>query len=137
MEYKTIRPVALTVVPGTSVTIVIPQINLNNGKHIGLEFCLFEADKTNYNTLIEGIEPVLLQIGINGTSYVVENRKGNILYADKLLIGYCYRLIYGNNGAAATDGTTGLVEHFLCVNSPCCSKSYNPANTTPPTPTTP
>lgn len=127
------KPIALTVVSGTSVTITIPEVFLKDGCFLNLEFCLAKPDLVKYKDLIIGNEVVLIQNGIGGTSYVVEDKKADIFYADSLILGYCYRLVWGNNGPATTDGATGLVAHFLNLNTPCCARKFNPANVVIPT----
>ena len=128
MEAKCIRPIALTVVSGVSATIVIPEQFLKDGKFFNLSFVLSEVDRMTFRDLIEGNEVVSIMNGVGGTSYVLENSVADIFYSDRLHIGYCYRIRWGNNGAASSDGTTGLVQHFLCLNTPCCSRPFNPAN---------
>lgn len=130
---KKLRPIDLTITSGTSVIITIPEVFLKDGKYFDLIFCLTEAERVKFRDLIVGNEVVTIQNGVGGTAYVLEDNKADIFYADLLRLGWCYRLRWGNNGAATTDGTTGLVGHFLNLNTPCCARKYNPANTAIPT----
>jgi hypothetical protein len=127
-----IRPIALTVVSGVSVVITMPPQFLKSGKHFDLEFILSEPDRIKYRDLIEGTEVVTIMNGIGGAAYVLENNLADIFYSDLLRLGYIYRLRWSNNGAANTAGTTGLVGHFLNLNTPCCARRFNPANTVVP-----
>lgn len=126
---NTIKPIALTVVSGVSVVITIPEQFLKDGKFFNLLFCLSEADKVKFKDLITGIEVVTIQNGVGGTSYVLEDNVADIFYADLLKLGWCYRIRWGNNGPATTDGTVGGIGHFLNLNTPCCARKFNPANT--------
>lgn len=126
---NTVKPIALTVVSGVSVVITIPQIFLKDGKCFNLLFCLNEADKVKFKDLITGIEVVTIQNGVDGTANVLEDNVADIFYSDLLKLGWCYRLRYGNNGPANSVGTAGGVAHYLNLNTPCCARRYNPANT--------
>lgn len=132
MENRKIKPIALTIVSGTSVTIVIPPQFLKNGKFFDLEFCLSEVDRVAFRDLIEGIEVVTIQNGVGGVSYVLENSSGNVFYADRLRLGFCYRLRWGNNGPSIQTGQVAAIPHFINLNTPCCSRPYDPANNTIP-----
>lgn len=124
-----LRPIDLIVTSGTSVVIVVAEVFLKDGKHFDMPFCLSNANKVKYKDLITGVEVVTIQNGVGGTAYVVEDKKFDIFYSDSLVLGYCYRLVWGNNGPATTDGSTGLVGHFGNLNTPCCARKFNPANT--------
>lgn len=128
-----IKPIALTVTSGVSVVITIPEQFLKDGRFFNLEFCLSKPDLVKFRDLITGVEVVTIQNGIAGTAYVLEDNVADIFYSDLLRIGWCYRIRWGNNGPATTDGTTGLVGHFLNLNTPCCARKFNPANTVIPT----
>lgn len=128
-DERTIIPIALTITSGVSVAITIPEQFLKNGKHFNLLFCLSCPDEVKFRDLIEGNEPVTIINGVGGTAYILENSAANIFYADRLHLGFCYRLRWGNNGPANTAGTTGLVAHFLNLNTPCCARGFDPANT--------
>lgn len=131
MERKCLKPIDITVVSGTSVTITIPEIFLRKGKIHTLVFCLTEAEFVKFKSVI-GTEVVLIQNGAGGISYVLEDNSGDIFYADKLLIGFEYRIKFGNNGPAVQTGSVGLISHFINLNTPCCSRAYDPGNTTVP-----
>lgn len=126
---KKLRPIDLTITSGTSVIITVPEIFLKDGKFFDMPFCLTEADEVKFRDLIIGTEVVSIKNGVTGTAYVLEDSTGDIFYADLLRLGWCYRIRWGNNGPADTAGTTGLVGHFLNLNTPCCARKYNPANT--------
>lgn len=128
-ECRTLRPIDIIVSSGVSVVIVIPEVFLKDGKFFNLLFCLTEAERVKFRDLITGIEVVTIQNGVGGNAYVLEDNTADIFYADLLQIGWCYRIRWGNNGPATTDGTTGLVGHFLNLNTPCCARKFNPANT--------
>lgn len=130
---KTLKPIDLIVTSGTSVVIVVPEVFLKDGRFFNLLFCLSDANKVKFRDLITGTEVVTIQNGVAGTAYVLEDNTADIFYADLLRLGWCYRIRWGNNGPAVTAGTTGLVGHFLNLNTPCCARKYNPANTVIPT----
>lgn len=130
-----VEPIDITIVSGTSVTIVIPPVFLKNGCFLNLKFCLSKPDLVAFRDLIVGTEVVAIQNGVGGTIYVLEDNTANIFYADLLKLGWCYRLKWGNNGPSTTPGTAGGVAHFFNCNTPCCARRYNPANTEiPPVP---
>lgn len=129
---NTIEPISLTVISGTSVIITIPEQFLKDGKCFNLLFCLSRPDLVKFKDLITGTEVVTIQNGVGGTSYVLEDKNADIFYADLLCLGFCYRLKFGNNGPAVQAGTVGLIAHFLNLNTPCCARKFNPANTTIP-----
>lgn len=130
-----IKPIDLTIVSGTSCAITIPPLFLKDGCMTTLEFCLTKPDLVKYRDLLTGTEVVTLTNGVGGTSYVLEDNAADVFYADKLLLGYCYRLRFGNNGPAIQTGQTAGIGHFINLNTPCCSRKYNPANTViPPIP---
>lgn len=129
---NTVEPIDITITSGTSVVITIPPVFLKDGCHLNLLFCLTRPDFVKFKDLITGTEVVTIKNGVAGDEYVLEDKKADIFYADSLCIGYCYRLVWGNNGPANTQGTTGLVGHFLNLNTPCCARKFNPANTTIP-----
>lgn len=131
-----VEPIDITVVSGVSVTITIPPVFLKDGCFLNLLFCLTKPDLVTFRDLITGTEVVTIQNGVGGTAYVLEDKKADIFYSDSLQLGYCYRLVWGNNGPSTTPGTAGGVAHFLNLNTPCCARKYNPANTViPPVPT--
>lgn len=130
-EEKILRPIDITVVPGVTLTITIPQIFLKKGKCHTLKFCLTEAEIVKLKSATR-TEAVLIQNGVGGISYVLEDSSGDIFYADKLLLGFCYRIKFGNNGPAVQAGTVGLIAHFININTPCCSIGIDPANATIP-----
>jgi hypothetical protein len=117
------------------VVITIPPQFLRPGKHLDLDFVLSEPDRVAFRDLIEGTEIVTVMNGIGGSAYVLENCLADIFYADRLHLGFCYRLRWSNNGPANVSGTTGLVGHFINLNTPRCARGFNPANTViPPVP---
>jgi len=129
---RIIRPISITAVPGELVTVIIPAIELFNGKTIELCFSLYEEDLEVFRNNLQGNEIVNIQNGLGSAAapapvYAVENRIGNVLYSDKLFLGRLYRLAFGNNGPVAPDAA-GLA-HFLCYNSPCVSRPFDGANT--------
>lgn len=128
-----VEPIDITVVSGTSVVITIPQVFLKDGCFLNLKFCLNKPDLIEFRDLIVGTEVVTIQNGVGGTAYVLEDNTADIFYADLLKLGWCYRLKFGNNGPANSLGTAGGVAHFLNLNTPCCARKYNPANTAIPT----
>lgn len=129
---NTLTPIDLIVTSGTSVVIVVSQVFLKDGKFFNMPFCLSEANRVKFRDLITGTEVVTIQNGVAGNAYVLEDNTADIFYADLLRLGWRYRVRWGNNGPATTDGTTGLVGHFLNLNTPCYARKYNPANTTIP-----
>lgn len=129
---NTIEPISLTVTSGTSAVITIPEQFLKDGKCFNLLFWLSRPDLVKFKDLITGTEVVTVQNGVGGISYVLEDNNADIFYADLLRIGWCYRLKFGTNGPAVQAGTVGLIAHFLNLNTPCCARRYNPANTTIP-----
>lgn len=126
---KTLKPIDITVVSGVSIIITIPEVFLKDGKCFNLLFCLTDAELVKFKDLITGIEVVSIQNGVGGITYVLEDNVADIFYADLLKIGWCYRIRFGNNGPAVQTGTVGLIGHFLNLNTPCCARKYNPANT--------
>lgn len=129
-----IKPIDITVTSGVSVVITIPPQYLKDGKCFNLLFCLSKPDLVKFRDLITGTEVVSIQNGVAGTTYVLEDKNADIFYADLLRIGFCYRLKWGNNGPAVQTGQVGLIAHFLNLNTPCCARRFNPANTAiPPT----
>lgn len=134
---NTLEPIDITVTSGTSVVITIPPVFLKDGCHLNLLFCLTKPDLVKFRDLIVGTEVVTIQNGVAGDSFVLEDKKADIFYADSLVIGYCYRLVWGNNGPSIQTGQVGGIGHFLNLNTPCCARKFNPANTVIPPITTP
>jgi hypothetical protein len=132
-----IRPISLTITTGTSLVIVIPPQFLKPGKFFDLEFVLSQPDFVNFRDLVQGTEIVSIANGVGGTEYVLETCTGDIFYADRLRLCFCYRLRWSNNGPVSN--TAGLLAHFINLNTPCCARAFNPANTAipPATPATP
>lgn len=128
-EKKIVKPIDISVTVGESVVVTIPQQYLKNGCFLNLLFCLSKPDLVEFQNLITGTEVVIIKNGPTGEGYVLEDNTANIFYADLLKIGYCYRLKFGNNGPANNTGSTGAVAHFINLNTPCCARRYNPANT--------
>lgn len=126
---RALRPIDITVTSGTSVAITVPEQFLKDGRFFRLIFCLSQPDLVKFRDLITGTEVVTIVNGVGGNAYVMLDRFADILYADLLHLGREYCIVWGNNGPADSQGTTGLVAHFLCVNSPCCARRFNPANT--------
>lgn len=118
---KTLRPIDITVVPGTQVTIVIPEVFLHKGKCFTLAFCLTKAEVVKYST-ITGTEPVFIQNGVTGTIDQLLDNAGDLFYGDKLLRDFCYRIRFGNNGLPSS------VPHWINLNTPRCSRAYDPNN---------
>jgi len=133
MENRPIRPIDITVVSGSSVVITIPEVFLRNGKHYSLLFELTPPELVKFHDLITGSEVVSIKNGVCGESCVLMCSTGNIFYADRLHLGRCYRLRYGNNAPANTEGTAGGVKHFINLNTPHCARGYDPANNVIPT----
>lgn len=119
-----LKPIDLTVVPDTSVTIVIPQIGLENGKVFRLDFKLTPLVEEKLDTAT-GTEAVSIQNGVGGTVYPLDTRLGNVFYADRLIPCEKYRIGYGNNGAP------GGVQHFQDLETKEKASAYNPGNATP------
>ena len=121
-----VKPIKLVVDCGKSVIVTVPKMCLKNGCHLNLCFILKCENLEEYRK-ITGIEIVKIQNGENGKVYILEDNKANVFYADLLLLRYDYRLRFGNNGATDKDGKGGL-GHFLNLNTPCCARPYDPAN---------
>ena len=121
-----VKPIKLVVNPSKDVIITVPKMCLKNGCHLNLCFILHCENLEEYRK-ITGIEVVKIQNGENGKIYILEDNKANIFYADLLLLNYKYRLRFGNNGAVDINGKGGL-GHFLNLNTPCCARPYDPAN---------
>jgi len=128
MEDRLLRPIDITVTSGTSVVITIPEVFLRNGRHYSLLFDLTGPELVKFRDLIEGNEVVTIKNGVSGNACVLMCSSGNIFYADRLHLGRCYRLRYGNNGPANTGGTSGGVRHFIALNTPRCARGFDPAN---------
>ncbi|MCL2002753.1 MAG: hypothetical protein FWG72_01970 [Oscillospiraceae bacterium] len=124
---KFLNPIDITVVPGATLTITIPEIGLENGLVRTLKYCLTRAAQIKMNTAT-GTEVVSIMNGAGGTVYPLLTRLGNIFYADKLRRCFEYRIAYGNNGAPAG------VQHFISFNTPKCAWGYDPSNATPSVP---
>ena len=124
------QPIDVTVVPSTSFTVVIPEIDLENGDVHTLIYKLTRPEQIKADSAV-GTEQVFIQNGAGGTSYPLGTLLGNIFYADRLIIGREYRIAFGNNGFPAA------VQHFECLNTPKVANPYNPGNATIPTPTAP
>lgn len=126
---RCLKPIDITVVPGTSVVITVPEQFLKDGKCFDLLFCLSEADRVKFRDLITGTEVVTIQNGVGGISYVLEDKNADTFYADLLQLGFCYVLRFGNNGPSIQTGQVSGIAHFINLNTPCCARRYNPANT--------
>lgn len=126
---RILRPIDITVVPTVSVIIITPEIFIKNREMETLEFRLTRAERVKYSNIV-GNEIVYLQNGSGGTNYQLIDNAGNVFYADKLLLGFCYRLRFGNNGLP-----TG-VPHWINLNTPCCSRAFDPSNAVIGTPDT-
>ena len=113
------NPIDVTVVSGTSVTIMIPEVALVNGKVDKMKFCLTKADRAQLETAV-GTEPVSIQAGAAGTPIPLLTRIGNVFYADRLELHYNYRIAYANNGPSGP--------HFLNLNTPKPGRAYDPNN---------
>lgn len=116
-----LKPIGITVLPGVQVTITIPQVFLKKGKTFCMDFCLTEAQVQEYAHII-GTEVVYIQNGIGGENYQLLDYAADIFYGGKLLLGRCYVIRFGNNGLPSS------VKHFININTPCCSRAYDPAN---------
>jgi len=117
------QPIDITVVSGTSVTIIIPEIDLVNGRVDVLKFCLTKTQLAQLRTAT-GIETVSIQVGVSGTPLPLLTRLGNIFYADRLRQCFEYRIAYGNNGPSST-------QHFINLNTPKPYKGYDPGSAPP------
>lgn len=111
----------IAVVPNTSVTITVSPTDLDNGKAYPLVFCIPKIQEELFNTIV-GNEPITIEVGAGGKKYPVVTNLANMFYSGRLHLGYCYRLIFAN------DGMPGKITHFTCVNTPCTNK-FNPGNT--------
>lgn len=129
---RCLKPIDIAVVSGVSVTITVPEVFLRDGKCFDLLFCLHEPDRVKFCDLIEGNEVVTIQNGVGGISYVLEDKNGDTFYADLLRLGFCYVLRFGNNGPSIQTGQVSGIAHFINLNTPCCARRFNPANTTIP-----
>ena len=127
-------PIDVVVVPSTSFTVVIPEIDLENGDVHTLVYQLTRPEEIKADSAT-GTEQVFIQNGAGGTSYPLGTLLGNIFYADRLIL--CkkdpkkYRIAFANNGFPAA------VQHFECLNTPKIANPYNPGNVTVPTPPAP
>jgi len=119
-----LRITNLAVVSGTSVTITLENMPLINGTVRTFNFCLTQAQRLLFDTATN-IEQVFLQV--NGTSYPLLTRLGNIFYADRLILHRRYHIAFGTNGLPVG------VPHFINFNTPRCTRAYNPADGTVPT----
>jgi len=133
MQNRPIHPIDITVTSGSSVVITIPEVFLRNGKHYSLLFELTPPELVKFHDLITGSEVVKIKNGVSGDAYVLMCSAGNIFYADRLHLGRCYRLRYGNNAPENTAGTSGGVKHFINLDTPRCARGYDPANNMIPT----
>ena len=115
------RPIDITVIPGTEVIITVPETYLHKNKCYTLELCLTKPEIQKYST-ITGIEIVFIKNGVCGEQYRLIDNAGDVFYADKLLRGYEYRLRFGNNGLPEA------IPHFINLNTPKCSRGYDPNN---------
>lgn len=115
-----VKPIDITVSSGSYVIITVPAMYLTKGCVNTLRFCLTKPDWVKYKTII-GNEIVYIQNGVNGENYQLEDKAGDVFYADKLLENYEYRIVFGNNGI-------GGVQHFLNLNTPKCARGYDPNN---------
>lgn len=118
---RCLRPIDITVAPGTQVTIAVPEVFLHKGRCYTLNFCLTRPEIVKYSTII-GTETVFIQNGVGGDLHQMLDNAADIFYGEKLLRGFCYRLRFGNNGLPSS------VTHFLNLNTPCCGRDYNPNN---------
>lgn len=121
-----LRVLDIVIIPGTSVTIIIPEITLFDKRMFTLEFCLTRAQIEKLRTAT-GTEPVLIQNGVGGDIAPLEDCAGDVFYANELIPGYCYRIRYGNNGPVDLIGTGGLA-HYININSPKCKRQIDPGN---------
>lgn len=113
--------VDIKVFSGTQVNIIIEPVELFNEKEYCFELCLNKKQIREYSKII-GTELVYVQNGCGGENIQLWNKAGNIFYGVKLILGCCYVIRFGNNGAP------GSVRHFLNLNTPKCSRAYDPAN---------
>ena len=131
-----LSPVDILVTSGTSVTVVIPPIDLFNGKFFWMFLNLSDQAEDKLQTATN-IEPVSVQNGATGTVYPLNDILGNVFYSGKLKNRHLYKIAFG------TDGAPGKVLHFQCLTVEECAKGYNagagstppetpPATTTPP-----
>lgn len=116
-----LKPIGIKVAPGVQVTITIPKVFLKKGKTFCLDFCLTKAQIVEYSHII-GTELVYIQNDCGGTNYQLLDYAADVFFGDKLLLGKCYIIRFGNNGLPSS------VQHFINLNTPCCSRAYDPAN---------
>lgn len=104
----------------SKVVFTVNTTDLDNGRLYDLCFepCKYDAE---YEKLI-GNEKVYIKPGCNGKEIPVLTGIGNMFYGGRLeKCPRVYRLAYGNDGYAEK------IQHFECVNTPCCS-FYDPGN---------
>ena len=114
------------IVTGSFVTLVTNNSEIFDGKHFCFKTLLTGQDLENWKTQIQGNEVVQITLGSGATAvtYVAENRIGNVLYADRICLDKCYRIVWASNGAAAAPAdvppapAVGGVGHFLFYEVP-------------------
>lgn len=120
-----LEPIDIIVTAGVSVVIIIPEITLFDKRCFSLEFCLTRPEIEKLR-LAQGIEVVLIRNGVNGTDFVVEDCAADVMLSNELIVGYCYRIRFGNNGAIST--TAGGLSHYIVLNTPKCKRQIDLAN---------
>lgn len=121
-----LEPIDIIVTAGTSVTVVIPEITLFDKRCFTLVFYLTRPEIERLRLAV-GTEPVLIQNGVGGTAFPLEDCAADVFYANELILGYKYRIRFGNNGATTVAGVGGL-SHYINLNTPCCKRQIDPAN---------
>lgn len=116
-----LTPIDIVVVPGTSVTLVIPEIFLHDEEVFCLKFCLTKAEWVKFRTATK-TEQVYIQNGVGGIVYPLVTKFADIFFADRLRKCWEYRIGYGNNGMPAA------IAHFIAFNPPDCACPIDPAN---------
>lgn len=115
----------IEVVSGVQVNIIIAPVELFNEKEYCFDLCLNKKQVREYSK-IQSTELVYIENGCGGERIQLDNKAGNIFYGGKLILGHCYVIRFGNNGS--TGGSGGGRRHFINLNTPKCSRAYDPSN---------
>ena len=104
-----------------TLTIYVPNHNFKNGQQYCLSFKLTPPMLANFAEST-GVEKVYISGG-NASGSPCFDKHGNIFYSDMLKNGFCYRVVFGNNGSDNT-------RHFTILSAPNCPRKYNPNGNT-------